>query len=285
MTLVTRLITIFVGSLIASVAAPKVYAQSSPPVTVTPTGGTASRALQDKLGDTLSIRDFGAACDGSTDDSMVLSNAVTALRGTDRTILVPANCRLLLGPAARMAGKTPVLDTVNLAGEGGRDSGTTPTTTFPTGYGLRGSTILLTDTVGPSLIVTKNVSIRHLVFFWPGVSEATTPSNGAPPVYPALISGPGSVPGGTAGETSSLRFEDNDVINATVVIDVHADISGALFISDNRAFFTSIFLNLAAIIHRVVGDLLLCDDGSTGSCGLIGRRRPQWGPLGSLNVW
>jgi hypothetical protein len=71
----------------------------------------------------VSVRDYSAACDGVTDDSKALSAAASALAGSDRSIFIAGNCRLLLGPAARLAGQPVTLDGVGMIVEGGRDSG------------------------------------------------------------------------------------------------------------------------------------------------------------------
>jgi hypothetical protein len=53
---------------------------------VTASGGTASRTLGNKLGDQLSLLDFGAVCDGTTDDSA----AINAAMATVKRILIPS---------------------------------------------------------------------------------------------------------------------------------------------------------------------------------------------------
>lgn len=58
------------------------------------TGGVA-RTWQSKAQEVVSLKDFGAACDGSTDDSTAIQAAVTALPSSGGRILVPAtgvNC-------------------------------------------------------------------------------------------------------------------------------------------------------------------------------------------------
>ena len=197
--------------------------------------------------DTMSIRAFQPqpACDGVADDSLAVAAALASLAGTGRAIHVPGDCRLNMGPAARLAGQQPVLDGTGLVGEGGRDSG------LP--YGTRGGTILLTDPAGAALIVKRNARLDHLVFFWPAMTEAAAIANGnAPPTLPPLLAGigtagPGASPAGPAAEVSSLRFTDNDVVNAWDVMDFSRDASGALFIAENRVFMENVFLHLGAM--------------------------------------
>lgn len=57
--------------------------------TSTRTGGV-RRSLNDKLGDIINVKDFGAAGDGSTDDTTALVNAIAALPSTGGVIYVPA---------------------------------------------------------------------------------------------------------------------------------------------------------------------------------------------------
>ena len=58
---------------------------------VTPHGATVPRGLAQKLGDRLNLMDFGAKCDGATDDSP----AVTAAAATKRPVEVPAGASCL----------------------------------------------------------------------------------------------------------------------------------------------------------------------------------------------
>ena len=207
--------------------------------TVRPVQASTAISLGQAVWEHPGIRLFGAACDGVTDDSPALYAATSAMSGTGRAISVPGDCRLSLGSAARLAGHTPTLEGTGLVGESGRDSGDASGT-----YGTRGGTIILRDTGGPAFIGRRNAILQRLIFYWPAVTEAATTANGnVPPAFPALIAGPGSA-GGTPGEFSSLRFIDNDVVNATTVIDASNDPSGAFFIERNRAFFTNSFLKV-----------------------------------------
>ena len=81
-------------------------AQLGPPpltgLTVQPQGASAARPLAQKLSDQLSLLDFGAACDGKTDDS----NAVTAAGQSGRRVIVPGGmvCNAPHVPQATMQG-------------------------------------------------------------------------------------------------------------------------------------------------------------------------------------
>jgi hypothetical protein len=204
-------------------------------------GGSVRRPILSKLGERLSVRDFGAACDGVTDDSPAIYTAMSEQAGTGRAVLVPADCRLNLGPAARLAGHRIALDGSGLVAEGGRDSGDGAV------YGTRGGTILLTDTAAAAFIVKRNWRLERLTFYWPGQNEAAAVANGGTPVtMPPLVTGEGGA-GFTPAEVSSGTFSDNDVINASRVLDFGSDPSGGLHVERNRAFFEDSFLRLATM--------------------------------------
>ena len=203
---------------------------------VRPPLATAAASLGQAVWDHPSIRLFGATCGGVVDDSKAMAAAATALAGTGTDILVPGDCKLNIGPAARLAGTPIVFDGVNLSGPGGRDSGAP--------YGSRGGTILLTDTGGPAFIVKRNWRFSGLIFYWPNQTEAAAVANGgAPVIYPALLTGPGGA-GLPPAEVSSGSFQNNDVVNAYDVMDFSADVSGGLQVDRNRAFFLDNFLRL-----------------------------------------
>jgi hypothetical protein len=82
---IAYVLAIFLGGDIALAQTPSLS------LSVTPTGGTASRALQSKLGDSLSLLDFGAACNATltsngTDDTA----AINAALATGKPISIPA---------------------------------------------------------------------------------------------------------------------------------------------------------------------------------------------------
>ena len=202
--------------------------------TVRPPLATASATLGQAAWDHPSIRLFGAACDGVSDDSKALATATRILAGTDADIFVPGDCRLNIGPAARLAGSPIVFDGVNLRGPGGRDSG------LP--YGTRGGTILLTDAGGPAFVVKRNWRFEGLVFFWPGQIEGPN----APVAMPPLLTGAAGA-GMASSEVSSGRFVDNDVVNAWHLADFTADPAGGLQVRGNRAFCLDACLLLSSM--------------------------------------
>ena len=217
---------------------------------VQPTGLPATRVNADRARDRISIRDFlpAPACNGIADDSPTIYAAATAMAGTNRDVEVPGDCILNLGPAARQAGNRIVLDGMGFTGPGGRDSGAP--------YGTRGGTFILTDigtgAVSP-FIVKRNARLEHLVFFWPGQTEAAAVANGGTPITtPALLAGmgtagPGGSSAGASAEVSSLRFLDNDVVNAWDVMDFSGDPAGALQVRGNRMFALDAYFKLSSM--------------------------------------
>ena len=191
-------------------------------------------AYSRRAGPLRSIREWGVKGDGLTDDSLLVAQACADLRGTGAAIHVPSDCRLLMGPAARLAGSPPVLDNVGLVSVGGRDSGAP--------YGLRGGTVLLTDTGGSPFIVKRNFRFDGLVFFWPAQVE----DGSAPRVFPALLTGDGTGQSG-GNEVTQGRFEDCDVVNAWVVADFAADVCGGLQVHRNRMYFLKAGFRLSSM--------------------------------------
>lgn len=62
--------------------------------------GAVSRTVRDKLRDTISVKDFGAACDDATDDTAAIQAAIDSVGDTSLTtragpvILIPGPCRI-----------------------------------------------------------------------------------------------------------------------------------------------------------------------------------------------
>ena len=66
--------------------------------TVVAAGTTASRTLAVRFADTLNVKDFGAACDGVTNDYAALTRAQAAGQAAGAAdIVIPAGCKLNLG--------------------------------------------------------------------------------------------------------------------------------------------------------------------------------------------
>jgi hypothetical protein len=98
------------------------------------TGTTSWRNMDDRLAERVSVRDFGAKCDGTTNDGPALASMLTLLGSQVRTVVVPGVCvtnQALAFPATLQVEFT----------NGGRFSGTGAAT-------FAGPGIHLTDTQG-----------------------------------------------------------------------------------------------------------------------------------------
>jgi hypothetical protein len=68
--------------------------------------GAVLQTLETKLRQTISIKDFGAVCNGVTDDTTATTNAITAA-GTTGTVIIPPNCTV---STFSNANKIPIID-------------------------------------------------------------------------------------------------------------------------------------------------------------------------------
>jgi len=167
-----------------------------------PPGGAAPASQADSP----SVRDFGATCDGETDDGPAIARASKALRDSGRTLHVPGDCRIRLGEGAQIW-----LRGMRLAGNGAFEPGGPE----PHGYGARGGTILLDGGSRSPLVVSSGWAITGLVFHWPRQTEASAvASKGAPISFPPLISSHGD------DAATFWDFSGNQVENAYDVIDL-----------------------------------------------------------------
>jgi hypothetical protein len=87
----------------------------------TATGGSTARTMAVRFADTVSVLDYGAKCDGITDDQAAINNAVTAAATAGRDVLLPAaTCAI----SASIAGAS----NVRIIGQGRGSSIIQPTT-------------------------------------------------------------------------------------------------------------------------------------------------------------
>jgi len=84
-----------------------------------------SRTLTSKLSDTVSVKDFGAKCDGSTDDSVAFNAAITAVNNAGGgTILIPAGTCVIDSQLnfPNSGGGTPQQPAIRMIGQGASQS-------------------------------------------------------------------------------------------------------------------------------------------------------------------
>lgn len=123
----SKIITAVLGLLLVALPAEKIYAASMDslgnlqlpltPSTATSSGGSVDRSFADRFSDTLNVKDFGAKCDGSTDDTTAFNNALTyagtaqSLGGGHLKVLIP-------GKECKISGVISIPAAVTLEGAG-----------------------------------------------------------------------------------------------------------------------------------------------------------------------
>ena len=110
--------------------------------------GAVNRAINLKLAETASVKDFGAVGDGATDDTAAIQAAVTAICGATKTLLFPAGGYLISAPIT-----FPNASFI-IQGEG-------PTATYIKAFNPAASTDLFdfTGTTGGAKVI-KNISFE-----------------------------------------------------------------------------------------------------------------------------
>lgn len=81
--------------------------------------GAVARSVRDKLTDTLNVKDFGAICDGVTDDTTAITNAIAATP-VGGTLVLPAATCLVSGSGSAIF---TITNPINIVGQGMSTSG------------------------------------------------------------------------------------------------------------------------------------------------------------------
>ena len=174
---------------------------------VTAQSATNCRDAASRGSERRSVRDFGAACDGTTDDSVALATAAAALANTGTSLHIPGNCRIRMGGAAQVW-----LRGLHVVGDATFEPGVPGS---PSRYGQQGSTVLITDATKSPFLVSSGWAMSGLIFNWPAQTEAASVANsGRPIVFPPLITNHG------ADQATFWSFDDNQVENAYDIIDL-----------------------------------------------------------------
>lgn len=243
-----------------------------------PFSGAVTQTQQSKNAERVSVRDFGAACNGTTDDSLALALAANTLANTGAEIFVPSNCRL------RMGGATQVwFRGVRLSGPAVKEMGSQGYT-----YGQQGGTIII-DTptlanggVSPFL-VSSDWSMTGLIFYWPGQTEYTAAAQpgttatygGAVPFAPLIA---------THGTDFNYlwTFSDNQVENAYDIINLTPAIdTGHFHWERNTEFAARVHIALSSMgaeswitnnQFSIIGSLYL--NSGTNTAGPGGTQSP-----------
>lgn len=77
-------------SLNQTLQTPTITGGSMTAITSTITGGSASRSINDKLADYISVKDFGAVGDGTTDDTTAIQNAINYCQTNNKILHIPS---------------------------------------------------------------------------------------------------------------------------------------------------------------------------------------------------
>jgi hypothetical protein len=193
-------------------------------VTTKATGGTTQQTLATRFAERVSVRDFGAACDGTTDDSGHLAAAADALANSGRAIYIPGNCRILMAGASQVW-----LRGEAIVGDGIREYGTTSQPV----YGLQGSSITIAAALTGSspFTVSSSWALRGIEVFWAGQTEVAAIANsGNAAVYPALIVQHGS------DNVVNWDLTNDQIDNAYDVVDLSSANTGYYSIDHNQIF-------------------------------------------------
>jgi len=157
--------------------------------------------VENKLSETVSVKDFGAVGDGVTDDTAAFAAAVSAAQG--KTILIPAGQYLIDTDAGSI-----VLEEVCLQGEFVLDGSSASVET--------GSVILITGTTNSPFKIRRGTSIKGLNFYYPNQPDSLTPV-----VYPVMLAFDY-----TAGAVQFVEISNNVVFNAYHFLDMDDGTSG-----------------------------------------------------------
>lgn len=194
--------------------------------TVSFPGATRPITLSEALQERCSLRSFGAALDGKTDDSPAVARAVAYAREHNVPVFHPG------GPCL-MAGAAPEIDTagVAFAGIGMGDFN------FP--YGHTGSQFWITDRAKSPFRLGGGGAFDGLVFFWPDQLDQP----GAPIPYPPLFTAAPQTP------AADITFRNCQVTNAFDFLSVIAPgaVAGNIFIANCRIFALRRCFDLAAV--------------------------------------
>lgn len=128
------------------------------PAMRTATGASTSRSFADAAADFMSVTEFGAACDGTTDDTAALN---TALNSGVRRLMVPSRVCYAAGAVVGPASADIEIDGVSLA----------------PGNPATGSTIRCAATVSPCLTLggnNRSLTVRNLLVDRAGGKPAPT---------------------------------------------------------------------------------------------------------------
>jgi polygalacturonase len=113
--------------------------------------GATSRTVTSKLQESVSVKDFGAVGDGSTDDTTAIQNAINAVKTSGGKVYVPAGSYKTTAPLV-------LYSSVALVGDGSNSSIITKTTNT---VGTSGSVLAPARVINDNFNIDSIVSIYH----------------------------------------------------------------------------------------------------------------------------
>jgi hypothetical protein len=119
--------------------------------------------VEDKLAQTVSVKDFGAVGDGVTDDTAAFAAALTSLSTSGGTVMVPNNMRCLIDSNLTIPVNCSLIGPHKFVGSPGNN------TSAP--YGTMGGTLIVNSTV--TITVSSNASINGLLIYRKGMTFPT----------------------------------------------------------------------------------------------------------------
>jgi hypothetical protein len=192
--------------------------------------GAVGRTVHQKLQELVSVKDFGAVGDGTTDDTAAIQSALNACSVNGNLLYVPAGKYLVTGLTANH---------VSIVGTGSLDDSAQ--------YGDTGSVFCQTNTTNPMITVSGSVTIQGMSFYYPNQTNAAI----TPTVYNATIYGSAVNTVTNLVITNSVFINSYDCINLTRVAEAH----GRVMLSNVFAYAINRFAVLSGLL-----DVFTCVD-------------------------
>lgn len=192
--------------------------------------GSVGRTVHEKFQELISVKDFGAVGNGTTNDTAAIQAGINACS---------ANGNALYFPPGRYLVTALTLQTVSLVGTGVMDSSAP--------YGDAGSVLCQTNTTQPMLTVAGGVTINGMSFFYPSqISGSILPTAYQPTIFASATQSVTNL-----NITNSIFINSYDCINLTQGTEAH----GRVMLSNVQAYAINKFMYLSG-----VADVVTCLD-------------------------
>ena len=152
---------------------------------------------------------YSAACNGTTDDSLALSQAVAAANAANSSVFIPPGCHLGVNSTQITLGD------VKIYGSSSMDVGNSQSCCSQN-YGLEGSQIWLLNYTQPPFLLGSGVAFENVNFYWPKQNEAYATS-----AYPIMLNGATA-----SGQTETITLNSSNP-TATVPVSIPQNTNAA----------------------------------------------------------